>query len=146
MERFCRFCNRPFRPTAAQVKRGDGFFCSKSCGVKGQPRRPLAERFWEKIDKNGPLWNGTPCWVWTGARNTFGYGQIQRGAGSGRVQAHILSWEIRTGHAPNNLCVLHHCDNPPCVNPAHLFLGTKKDNTADMTRKGRHKGRFARKT
>ena len=91
-----------------------------------------ADRFWPKVDKSGD------CWPWTGTRLPKGYGQFGRGRrGAGMAKAHRISWELHYGPIPEGLCVLHHCDNPPCVRPDHLFLGTQSDNLADMTAKGR---------
>lgn len=76
------------------------------------------------------------CWLWTGAtQKKFGYGLILH---QGRcILAHRLSWEAHNGPITNGLHVCHHCDNPPCVNPAHLFLGTCLDNMRDRDAKGR---------
>jgi len=78
------------------------------------------------------------CWPWTGARYRAGYGRIRRG----RVQrvAHREAFEIAFGQiVPRELMVCHRCDNPPCCNPSHLFLGTAADNNGDRKRKGRNK-------
>lgn len=86
--------------------------------------------FWDRVHrpKHG-------CWTWTGATNADGYGWLWW---EGRNHlAHRISWELTYGEIPENLCVLHHCDNPPCVHPHHLWLGTRQENNQDKTRKGR---------
>lgn len=75
------------------------------------------------------------CAEFTGSKDTSGYGRVYRcGYSKG---AHIVAWELKNGPVPEGLFVLHTCDNPPCCNINHLFLGTKADNTADMFAKGR---------
>ena len=100
-------------------------------------RRPLEERFWEKVDKRGP----DECWPWLGATSRKGYGTIGVGSkddGSFRQMiATRVSWEIHNNPIPDGLLICHACDNPACVNPAHLWLGTHKDNMQDMFSKGR---------
>lgn len=90
----------------------------------------IVRRFWSRVMKSDE------CWEWIGATNDAGYGQMNV---SGKcLYAHRMSYEIHRGSIVAGLCVLHRCDNPPCVNPAHLSLGTKRDNTQDMLAKGRH--------
>ena len=92
--------------------------------------RPAVERFWPKVSK------GNGCWVWIGAiGGSFGYGHFYDG--SRVVQAHRFSWELHYGPIPDGLWALHHCDNPPCVRPDHLFLGDALDNVRNMIAKGR---------
>lgn len=83
------------------------------------------------------------CWVWTGGLARGGYGIFMlKSIGIGKKKfkrAHRYSWEIHFGEIPNQLLVLHKCDNPPCVNPDHLFLGTQTDNVRDLVQKGRHR-------
>lgn len=107
----------------------------------GAPHRPLAQRFWDKADLSG---GPTACWVWTGSRHRFGYGFI-RDQGK-TLTAHRVSMELANGPIPVGMFVCHHCDNPPCVNPAHLFLGTARDNNADKVRKGRETAPHAKLT
>ena len=91
----------------------------------------MRERFWAKVDKSGD------CWEWTGGKMRGGYGSFKDDGGK-TVYAHRISWAINCGRIPKGLCVCHHCDNPNCVNPSHLFLGTDKDNKQDSMGKGRH--------
>jgi len=85
------------------------------------------------------------CIIWTKATSHWGYGRIRRGArGAGGAATHRVSWEIAHGPIPDGMFVLHHCDNPPCCDPEHLFLGTLSDNTQDMLAKGRFKGHLPR--
>jgi len=101
-------------------------------------RRPLEERFWEKVDKNGPTQPHmkTACWLWKASKDGCGYGWV--GLGNRKLgKAHKVSWELHRGPIPDGQCVLHHCDFPECSNPEHLFLGTQKDNALDREQKGR---------
>lgn len=92
-------------------------------------RKLTKERFEEKFAK------GNGCWDWTGFKNSVGYGYFRLNGKS--KLAHRVSWEIHVGEIPNGLCVLHKCDNPKCVNPLHLFLGTNQDNINDKVAKNR---------
>lgn len=92
-------------------------------------RKSVQERFWEKVTRNGK-----ECWTWTAALRG-GYGVFFDG--KKMRQAHQVSWEFTNGYIPDGLFVLHKCDNPPCVNPDHLFLGTQVDNIRDRDNKGR---------
>lgn len=101
-----------------------------------RPTRPLSERFWPKVQRAGPA----ECWGWTGATNGVGYGKLQSGRrGEPALYAHRVAYKLAYGDVPDGLFVLHRCDNPSCVNPQHLFLGTNLDNVRDMTRKGRQR-------
>ena len=86
--------------------------------------------------------DGSGCWIWLGRADHGGYGKLRRREGDRRVEyvAHRVSWEVFRGPIPAEMCVLHRCDRPACVNPEHLFLGTRKDNAHDMLSKGRARG------
>lgn len=102
--------------------------------------RPLLTRFWEKVNKNGRLMPHmkTRCYEWTAATDGCGYGMIGLGPGQrGMGKTHRLAWEFKNGPISGGLCVLHKCDNPPCVRSSHLFLGDQKDNATDREKKGR---------
>jgi len=91
--------------------------------------------FWADVDRSGGL---DACWPWARkSRLPKGYGLV--GYRRARWQSHRLAYFLATGHHPGKLCVMHHCDNPPCCNPAHLSLGTVRDNTLDMISKGRNR-------
>lgn len=102
--------------------------------MRTRKRAPLDQRFWRYVQPSGE-----GCWHWQGAVNEHGYGVIGRaGRGTGLVKAHRLAYEIATGRQlRRDQLVCHHCDNPRCVNPDHLFVGTHRDNWNDMHRKGR---------
>ena len=122
----CAWCGIAFEASAKHVK-----CCSLSCAqlnIKGI----TPDRFWERLappDARG-------CRVWTGSIETGGYGHFHQGRRF--IGTHRYAWELTHGPIPIGMSVLHECDNPPCCNPEHLFLGTCKQNADDMVRKGRH--------
>lgn len=126
-------CSRPVRA---------GAMCNRhyeNARLRGRavPRRDLD--VWTAVQEIG--WTVTPrgCWEWDGARNGNGYGLFTlKRAGMFRVRAHRLVFECVTGIALGEDVLCHHCDNPPCVNPDHMFPGSHADNVADMMFKGRH--------
>lgn len=127
-ERICQQCGQPFQT----YRQSSGKFCGLTCclAYRKAHKEPPALRFWRQVQKTDT------CWLWTGARSGAGYGQI--GINDVRIFTHRFSWELHHGPIPAGLFVCHHCDNPPCVRPDHLFLGTPQDNMVDKIRKGRH--------
>jgi len=106
-------------------------------------RKTLDEYFWARVQKTDD------CWLWTGRRDSNGYGVVQLYAGAPRTTASRISWILHNGEIESNkIFVCHKCDYPPCVNPEHLFLGTQKENLLDAKEKGRlnnpAKGSWAR--
>lgn len=94
--------------------------------------------FWAKVGN----FAGDGCWPYLGKlKNRRGYGIVSMEHG-GKRYAHRLAWALTHGHLQGGACVLHKCDNPECVNPGHLFLGTIRDNNKDMKRKGRARGPY----
>lgn len=91
----------------------------------------MIDRFWSRVKTGGP----DDCWEWQGSRYPYGYGRFV--AGGRAVYTHRFALELATGSDPGDKWVLHRCDNPPCVNPAHLFTGTAGDNNRDRHQKGR---------
>lgn len=104
--------------------------------MKSYKKQHVIDRFWKKFDrpKKG-------CWEWKGSTGSAGYGRISFGHGETNYRtnytAHRLSWMLFFGPIPDGICVLHRCDNPKCVRPDHLFLGTHTDNMKDRDRKNR---------
>lgn len=95
---------------------------------------PVSVRFWRFVQKSDG------CWLWLGTKSADGYGSI-RHAGKMR-KAHRVAYELMRGVIPDGGQICHHCDNPACVNPDHLFVGTNRDNMIDRQRKGRSKNLF----
>lgn len=130
----CGICGIKFRAEQNQIRRGRGKYCSKECA--GLARRvPLADRFFDRVGCK----TESGCILWNGQFSEGGYGVIsyKTGRTGNSVRANRVAYELMVGPIQDGLFVLHRCDNPPCINPTHLFLGTVADNSKDMVVKGR---------
>lgn len=128
--RNCEVCGKEFFARRDFVAKGNGRFCGNACSAIGRKRSP-EERFWEKVDKR----EENACWLWMAGKNKRGYGVFN---GSDNIYgAHCYSWILHNGPIPEGKFVLHKCDNPSCVNPAHLWVGSHTENMRDMFKKNR---------
>lgn len=104
------------------------------CQRNRGPQTTMEQRFWMKVDRRGP----DECWPWKGTKLRHGYGVLYKpGKTSEYVRAHRFSWSLVNGPIPDGMVICHRCDNPNCVNPAHLFVGSIADNNHDRNAKGR---------
>lgn len=133
--KFCECCGAELykRPKDSFAQWDARAYCSISCKNRSVQAQPIHIRFWEHVDRR----DEDECWEWKGAHDGRGYGQIAVGAGVAPLKAHRLSWEIHNGRIPDGLVVCHSCDNPSCVNPAHLSPGTQQENMVQASERGR---------
>ena len=144
----CEYCKKEFAPKYNVTLKywEKRKYCSNECRIidsvgnapnlmKGKKRVSLLESFWSKVKKGGE----NECWIWEGAKEVAGYGYmfVQRNPIKWK-KAQVFSYEIHKGEIKKGLHVCHSCDNPPCVNPNHLWLGTTVDNIKDRDKKGRN--------
>jgi hypothetical protein len=120
----CAHCGKEREVIAVHAADPTRRFCSRACKVAAtKTATAIGRRFWDKVQQ------GTGCWEWTG--------MLRRGRDESTIYAHRLSYELNIAPVPAGLIVCHRCDNPPCVRPEHLFLGTDNDNQRDKVAKGR---------
>lgn len=126
----CIVCGQVFylRMRDSTAQWGKRQFCSRSYANVLKKKRPLVGAFFAHLDKS-------KCIEWQGPRDGGGYGFVQHEGR--RWKAHRLAYHLAFGGIPGGAYICHKCDNPPCVNPAHLFAGTQQDNARDMVAKGR---------
>lgn len=132
----CENCQAEFVVHLCTVNAGGGRFCSTACRVEGIAREKRSTTLLARFQKYVDLTNTEGCLPWLGGTDEFGYGIICVGGGKKRP-AHQVAFELNGGTIPEGHQVLHHCDNPPCCRPKHLFTGTIQDNARDRDAKGR---------
>lgn len=130
--KLCEQCGQPFTVRPCETRRG-GKVCSVACRSESN-RQPIEQRFWSKVNKT------ETCWLWTGASHQAGYGVFR--VNRQNVSAHRFVLEIQGKVIPQGYEACHRCDNPPCVRPDHLFIGTRADNMQDCIKKRRHSAKL----
>lgn len=144
-QRACEACGKSYsrRPDVSRRQFERSRACSRSCafalGRSARSWPTAAETFWPKADKTPGLGPNGDCWEWTGHRDRFGYGRVNSRHFPTKI-AHRVSYLMNVGAIPDGLDVRHCCDNPACVRPGHLELGTDQDNTNDKVSRGRQRG------
>lgn len=130
----CQTCGKEFFARAYQIKIGTGKYCSARCRGKGVNKPiPVEDRIIKFINVK----DENECWEFTGFKNSDGYGII--GISNGKCEsAHRVMYRIHNKEIPENMVIMHTCDNSSCCNPKHLVLGTQNDNIQDMVNKQRH--------
>lgn len=131
----CECCGREFFKRARDSMRqwDHRQYCSISCRNKSTACTPVHLRFWQFVRRG----ETSDCWIWTGSKDSHGYGRISSGFGMPPFKAHRISWEMHNGCIPGGNVVCHTCDNPSCVNPNHLVAGSQKENMQQASSRGR---------
>jgi len=129
--RICETCGAGFFAWPYEVRGGQGRFCSNRCRWQSLVV-PIEDRFFDKVGRK----TESGCILWAGGTDKDGYGMIWSLVENQNVRASHVSYELMVGPV-GGLHILHRCDNPPCINPVHLFLGTEADNAADREKKRR---------
>lgn len=140
IKRICQTCKTEFLfyTCPSFIERGYGKYCSLECYHRSRIV-PFEDKFFSYV---GDIDRSTGCILWIGTTNKDGYGIISTETRKGKtLLAHRASYELMIGSITNSLHVLHKCDNPPCINPSHLFLGTQEINMKDMATKKRGRKR-----
>jgi hypothetical protein len=133
----CLHCGQLVTRRLANVKPSGRVFCSPLCHIAERDNLQVTkERFWQRVDCSG---GSQACWPWIGTKR-YGYGFLK--ILKKPVRVHRFSWQIHVGPIPDGLHVLHKCNNPACVNPSHLYVGTDQDNMNDKIRAGRQNHPF----
>jgi hypothetical protein len=130
--RVCMHCGGSFTVPRSHLTRRPSLYCSHACHAEADhlaAEARVAERFWSRVGKSDE------CWIYKGFLDKDGYGGFW--AHGRNLKAHRIAWNLTNGPIPDGLRVCHRCDNPSCVRPDHLFLGTDADNVRDRQAKGR---------
>ena len=130
--RVCKYCNKEFMALQKEVNRGGGVYCNQSCVTAHKNKKKAKDTI--EIFQSNIIVTDKGCWEYQVKGNSF-YGKMTINGKD--VRAHRFIYEYTYGVIPESMLVCHKCDNPPCCNPDHLFLGTSKDNTQDMLKKSR---------